>query len=298
MFPSTEDLIMNISFLESTTISTTTTERTTIVFTPTTTRTATANRRLLFTHKPWVYYIFNSSRSSRTTTTTTNLTTKSIKSSSALSSILKTTLPLPTPWYPSDSFLDWLIRHSYTTKFKKSPIKFPLTTQPSTISTQTTSTTRRTSTTTTPIITTTTPIITTTIPITTTTTTESTTRSTKKTSAITTTTKPETTADWFKWPSQQAGFKDDYTDWIEYLPTNHIQTIITSTVTTSTLASISTRHQYQQIGFLATKPNWKVITINTPPAKRDRPQQRPSVNERNAVGIQNNGINNLIYLSK
>jgi hypothetical protein len=239
-----------------------------------------------------VYYIFNSSRSSRTTTIAINITTKSITSSSALSSILKTTLPLPTPWYPPGGPLDWLWTwQPYTTKFKKSPTKFPLTTQPSTISTQTTTTTRRTTTTSTPIITTT-------IPRTTTTTTESTTRSTHKPSAITTTTKPETTVDLFKWPSKHAGFKEDYTDWVKYFPTNHIQTIITSTVKTSTLASMSTRHQYQQIGFLPTKPNWKVITINTPPAKRDHPQQHPGVNERNAVGIQNNGMNNLIYLSK
>ena len=276
---------MNISVLETTTTTTTTTERTTIVFTSTsisttTTRTATAHRRLLFTHKPWVYYSFGNSQSS---TTTIHPTIKSITPSSALSLIGKTTLPMPTPWYSPAGPYDWWQWQWHTTKFQKSPMSIHSTTQPPTTSTQTTSTTRQTSTTTT--------------------TTASTTHSSTKTSTITTTTKYIATVDLFKRPSKQpdstkekpfTDFDEEYHDWLDYFSTNDIQPIITSTVTTSTLISISPRQQYSQMGFLPTKPNSKIVTINTLSSKRQQSQQNPSVSERNAIGTQTNGMYNLI----
>jgi hypothetical protein len=266
---------MNNSHLESTTISTTTTT----TFSTTTTRVATAQQRLLFTHKPWIYY---STTNSPSIPTTTIPSIKSTTPSPTLSSDVKTTLPVPTPWYSPAGPFDWWQWQWYTTKSKQAPITIHSTTQIST-------TTTTTSTTTTTV---------------TTTTTKSTTRLSTKTSTISTSTKQAAaTIDWFKWPTTEPSSinkkplddsDEEYKSWLAYLSTNKIQGIITSTVTISTLLSISPRQKYQQIGYFPTKSNWRIVTINTPANKRQHSQLNPAVSERNAVGIQTNGKSDLI----
>jgi hypothetical protein len=48
------------------------------------------------------------------------------------------------------------------------------------------------------------------------------------------------------------------------------------------------------MGYLPTNLNWNIVTINTPPSKR---QQNSVVSERNAVGTLTNGKNEF-YLIK
>lgn len=267
-----------VSFLEPTTdIMTKSFEETTIDFsstpTPTTTtRTATAHRRLLFTHKPWIYYNFSGSQLLSTSV-------KSIIESEthvpALASNLKTTLPMATPWYSPAGPFDWWQWQWYTTKNRKSSLKIDsiTSTKPtSTTSTQTTTTTRRT-------------------------TTRSTTTGFRLTNR--TSTQSKATIDWFKWPDQTSSsstknsrlddFEKEYKEWVEYLTTDQIQEDVTSTTTANPLTSISPREQYQHMGYLTTKSNWKIVTINTPPAKRQQPSN-PVASERNAIATQTNGM--------
>jgi hypothetical protein len=134
-----------------------------------------------------------------------------------------------------------------------------------------------------------------------------------KTSTTTASAKPKVTADWFKWPYNGVmsnkndppnDVDDQYAHWLEYFTTSEIQEITTSTVITSTLATISPRQHYPQMGDLSTRSNWPLIdrvrTVITPPTKRYHSQQNPGVSERNAV--QMNGKNDLnreeyIYLN-
>jgi hypothetical protein len=117
-------------------------------------------------------------------------------------------------------------------------------------------------------------------------------------------TKHGTTGDRFGWPVTQSSLNgkkpltyadEEYRKWLEFLSNNKIQGIITTTITPTTLISISPRQQYQPIGYFPTKTIWKSVTTNTPQSKRQHPQQNPAVSERNAVGIQTNGKNYLIY---
>ncbi|CAF1117464.1 unnamed protein product [Rotaria sordida] len=320
------------------TTTTTTTTTTTISTSTSTTQTATAHQRLLFTHQPWVFYSSSSSQSFTPTTKTTTIksTIQSSTSSSTLSSmIIKSTLPLPTPWYSPAGPFDWWQWQWYTKKSKTSSINFHYTTQTITTSTQITSTTRKISPTTSTIVITTTTTPSTTVttastlmttisttrltespsttrltkppsttrltePPSTTRLTEppSTTRLTKLPNMITTSSKYEPTADWLQWPYKEIDtnkkdpsdddFEDEYQDWLDYFTASKNQGIITSTVTPSTLISISSEQPYPYLDHIPTKSKWKVITINTPPAKRHHSQPNPGVNERNALGIQSN----------
>jgi len=264
---------MNISFLEPTTMLLTNTKKTTVDFSSTT-RTATAHQRLLFTHKPWIYNNFSSSQLFTITTTTSKSVIKSTIHPSTLSSILKTTVPMPTPWYSPAGPFDWWQWQWYTTKIRKGSKKLH--------------STRRTSTTRTKLAATTTPTTTTTV------------RLTNTTSTIPTTTKSQATLGSFKWSDQTTvstkkepsdEFEDEYKDWIEYFTADPIRDLIKST---STSASIPSREQYQQMGYPPTKSNWKIITINTPPSKRQDPQQNSVVSERNAITTSSNGENEFI----
>ncbi|CAF4338022.1 unnamed protein product, partial [Adineta steineri] len=121
------------------TISMTTTQSTIIVVTSkprfmTKTPTVTANRRLLFTYTPWIYYSFRRSQLSSTTTTTRAPTVTTIVTK--LTSIVTTTMPYPTPLYPRDGSFDFFRQQWLTTKSKSSFINMYSTTQ-------TTSTTRQ-----------------------------------------------------------------------------------------------------------------------------------------------------------
>ncbi|UJR14130.1 hypothetical protein I4U23_001124 [Adineta vaga] len=110
-----------------------------------------------------------------------------------------------------------------------------------------------------------------------------------KKTPIPTSTTDKTNLFWFKSSSKKpSNFVDEnYDDSDQYEPTSKIET----TVTTNSLLSVSPR---QQIDLISTKSNWKVISINTPPVKRYHPQQYPGVSERNAVGIQADGMKNFI----
>ena len=237
----------------------------------TTTRTVTPHRRLLFTHKPWIYYNFSGSN---LFSTTLKPIPKAPVSPSGLSSILNVTVPLATPWYsPADPF-DWWQWQWYTTKRRKLLSKIF-----STTTTTTTTTTRKTTTTTG--------------------TSKVTNRLTNSTSTVPSTTKSKATSSVFKWLDQTTsskkkvftdGFDEEYKDWIEYFTTIQNQKTSTSTkTTTSTLTSTSSLQKHQPLAYFSTKSNAKTVTINTPPAKRQHPQQNPVVNERNAVAIPTNG---------
>jgi hypothetical protein len=244
--------------------------------TPITRTAATPHQRLLFTHKPWIYNNFSSSQLF-TITTTSKSVIKSTIHPSTLSSILKPTVPMPTPWYSPAGPFDWWQWQWYTTKIRKASKKLH--------------STRRTSTTRTKLAATTT-------------TTTTTVRLTNKTSAIPTTTKSQATLGSFKWSDQTTvspkkessdEFEDEYKDWIEYFTADPIRDLIKST---STSASIPSREQYQQMGYPPTKSNWKIITINTPPSKRQDPQQNSVVSERNAITTSTNGENEFIFKKK
>jgi hypothetical protein len=260
---------MNISFLDPTTILTSTTQpqstisfSSTTIFT-TTTRAATAHQRLLFTHTPWIYYNFSGSQ---LFTTTSKPAIKSATHPPIISSTTKANLPLPTPWYSPAGPFDWWQWQWYTTGSRQSSLKIDSTKQ---------TTTRKTITT---IRTTTTP------------------RLTNKTTSIPTSTESKATVGWFKMQGTTSSlikkdpsdsFEEEYKDWIEYSTADRIrEKIITSTSTSS-----SSQQQYQQMDYLQTKSNWKIATIITPPAKRQHSQQNPVVSERNAVAIATNGKN-------
>jgi hypothetical protein len=193
-----------------------------------------------------------------------------------LAADLKTTLPMPTPWYSPAGPFDWWQWQWYTTKTRKSSLK-----NHSTKSTKTTTTTSRQTTTTTTRRTTMT---------------RSTTTGFRLTNR--TNTQSKATVDWFKWPGHTSSssttktplddFEKEYKEWIQYLTTDQMQEEITSTVANS-LTSISPRQQYQPMGHLPTKSNWKIVTINTPPAKRQQPSNSVA-SERNAIATQANGM--------
>lgn len=242
-------------------------EDTTMAISTSTSRTATPQQRLLFTHKPWIYHNLNDSKLFRTTTKSKSVI-KSITQPSKLSSTLKTPVPIATPWYSPAGPYDWWQWQWYTTKSRKASRKM--------LSTNTT-------------VVTTTGI-----------------RLTNRTSTIPTSTKSQTTANLFKWADQTTvstiikkttttdEFDAEYKDWLESFTSEKIQEIITST--TSTLGTFTPRDHYQQIGYSPTISNSKIITINTPPAKRQHSQQSPVVSERNALATATNGKK--IYLIK
>jgi hypothetical protein len=272
---------MNMSLLEPAAIFKTTTKPNTLTFSskpiP---RTVTAHQRLLFTHKPWIYSNFSGSR---LFTATSKPTIKSTTYSPTLSSIIKTTLQSPTPWYSPAGPFDWWQWQWYTTPSQKSPITIH---SPQ----QTTRTISRTSTTSPTVATTTTTAL-----------------LTNKTGTIPTSAKFQATADWFKWPDKTFGSTkkessddsgEEYRDWLEYFTGDKIQEIRTSATTTTTTTSTSTpiplQQQQQQMGYPPMNSNWKIVTINTPPAKRQHSQQSPVVSERNALAMAANGKNEFI----
>ena len=232
-------------------------------------RTIPAEQRLLFTHKPWVYYNFTGfQRHSSTGRSFIRTTTNEGK----LSAALKTTMPLPTPWYSPAGPFDWWQWQWYTTKYRKLSSHNTLTT--------TTTTTARTTRTTTS---------TTSITYRTTTVAHVTNKSNSHNKVI---------LDRFVWPDQLLSstntdrsndFEKEYQDWLEYLTTNGIQEILTSTTLSSTSTPIVTREEYPQINSLSTKPSWRLVTVDTPPSKRQH-QSNSLSSDRNAISMQPNGM--------
>ena len=250
-------------------------------------------------------------------------TIKSTNHSSAVPSTIKTTLPLPTPWYSPAGPFDWWQWRWYTKKFKNPSLKIHSTVQPSTINTQTMATVRKTSfspsssstttTTTTTTTTVTTTTTTTTIAVSPTTTTRiiATTKSTSslstKLNRITTNRKQETMTNWFKWLYTEPNvntkqrlndFQEHYKNWLNYFTDNNIKGVLTSTVTTNALVSTSSRQQYSPNKYRMTKSKWKPIIVNTPPAKRYHSQENSDVSQRNAVRTQINGKIGLILFKR
>ena len=202
---------------------------------------------------------------------------------------------------------------------------------PATTATTTTTTTTVTRPTTTTTVATTTQRSSTTTVATTTTTTTSTRTSTTSattikstTKKITTTVKPETSSastgttstvkvvpmDWPNLPFKDSAdmkknplndVDKEYQEWLAYLTTNEIHGIITSTESSKTSLPLSPRQQQQQqqqqqgSSSTSTKSTWpsdhRVVTVNTPPAKRQHSQQSPGVSVRNFIAIPNNGKN-------
>ena len=271
----------------TTTATTTTRKSTTTTSTLVTTRTATPDRRLLFTKRPWIYYSFSNSQSStrilkvagttRSTITTAPITTTT---TSAIFSPIKTTLPVPTPWYLPEGPHDWWQRQWYTPKPRKPSIKVHSKAQYTTTTTsaQTTSTTQRTTTTSSTTITTRTTLSSTTV--------QSTIRLVNKT--ISTSTTQKSAIVWFKSSTKKPDiFANSYDDLGILKQTSHLETLA------KTNPIISTSTEKQMIS-MTTKSNWRLVTVNTPPAKRYHQQQYPVVSERNAVGIQADGRKNFI----
>jgi hypothetical protein len=113
-----------------------------------------------------------------------------------------------------------------------------------------------------------------------------------------TSTQSKATRDWFKWAGQTSkgsaiegridDYEKEYKEWIQYLTTDQNHEEITSqTINPST--SISPRQQYQPMGHLPTKSTWKIVTINTPPAKRQQPSNSV-ISERNPISTLTNGM--------
>lgn len=170
----------------STTSTTTTTQ---------TTSTTSVRKYASSTRKPQLRYT-NSSTTSSTTTTTTSTT-----STSRAPSTMKTTLPLPTPWYPPAGPFDWWQWKWATTQVIKSPSTTPNTTQTSPPTTMTTSSSKST------------------VPV------------TSKTSIAATIRENTTPFDWFQWPHLEftstakgrPDYDDDeYSDWPDYFVTTKI----------------------------------------------------------------------------
>ena len=273
----TTPIITTYKPLESTTI-----EPSTTILTSTTTETVTAEQRLLFTHKPWIYYnpsspkVFTTSTTAAVAATTTTTAIRPVLKSSTnplgLSAMLKTTVPLPTPWYSPAGPYDWWQWQWYTTKVHQLSRKMHLTKQTFTTTATTTTTT--------------------------------TFHLTNKTSTISTNTNSQPTFNWFKSfdrtsiSMKKLPVKDDldeeYKDWIEYFTSDKISELITSTTittttTTTTIISI-TQKPYPPITYPITNSNWKIVTINTPPSKRQHSQQNHIASERNAIATHTNGI--------
>ena len=187
------------------------------------------------------------------------------------------TLPYPTPWYSPAGPFDWWQWQWYTTR-KRKPSKKIISTQPTTTTTITTTTT--------------------TITITTTTTTTSTTTTRQSATHLTNNTNRSPTATpanpWLQWAddavrSTEKTSVDDsareYAEWLESFTTDQLESMLSTTI--SPLAYTSS----EQNEYFRTKSNWKIVTINTPPAKRHHSQQNPTVSERNAIGMSPDGKN-------
>ena len=263
----------------------------------TTTRTATAHRRLLFTHKPWIY---RSSSTARSLTAATEQSTKTSTEPLPVSTaMMKATLPIVTPWYSPAGPFDWWQWQWYTTKSRKASVTIsstvttpttpPSTTTATTTTTSTRSTTVTTVTSTTQRSSTTTTRKTTPTATTTTASTKTSTKTTKTTTATTSsatkkitttiTTEPTSsstratstakavTMDWFKLPFEEAAdvkknpqdnFDKEYKEWLAYLTTNEIQGIMTSTVTSETVLPLSPKQQQQGSSSASTKSTWSL----------------------------------------
>lgn len=229
-------------------------------------RTVTAQQRLLFTHKPWIYYNFTGFQSH---STSGRSFVKSTTQEAKTSTIIKPTPPFPTPWYSPAGPYDWWQWQWYTTRNLKSPSdSYSMTT--------TTTPTRSTRTTT-----------------------KSTTRAktpvsvSNKTNSYT-----KVILDRFVWPDQQLSstdkirsddFEKEYQDWLAYLTTHGIHEVFTTTTMMSTSTPIISREQYPQEDSLPTEPNWKIVTVDTPPSKRQH-QLNSLASERTAIAMQPNGM--------
>lgn len=225
-------------------------------------RTITAQQRLLFTHKPWIYYNFTGFQSH---STSSRSFIKSTTQNAKLSAVIKTTPPIPTPWYSPAGPFDWWQWQWYTTRNPKLPSH----------SRSLTTTIRSTHTTTKSTLRTTTHI-----PVSN--------RTNSDTKVI---------LDRFVWPDQQLSstakihsndFEKEYQDWLEYLTTNGIQDVFTTT-TMSTSTPIISREQYPPLSSLPTEPNWKIVTVDTPPSKRQH-QSNSLASDRTAIAMQPNGM--------
>ena len=257
-------------FTPTTTMTTTTsteemTTRSSTTLLPTTIhRTVTAQQRLLFTHKPWIYYNFTGFQSH---SSSSRSFIKSTTQDAKLSVVIKTTPPLPTPWYSPAGPFDWWQWQWYTTRSLKSlSHSHSMSTTTTTQSTRTT--TRSTPRTTTPI------------PI------------SNKTNSHS-----KVILDRFVWPDQQLSstskirsddFEKEYQDWLEYLTTNGIQDVFTTTPMTTSTPIIS-REQYPPVNSLPTESNWRIVTVDTPPSKRQH-QSNSLTSDRPAIVIQPNGM--------
>ena len=204
---------------------------------------------------------------------------------------------MPTPYYSPSGPFDWWHWYFYSTKAQKPS----LTTHSVKFTTATTTTT---TTTTTKRTTTTSKTTTSTTTTTTTTTRRTTIRTTTANLRLTnkTSTQSKVTLGWPKLPGQTSknsaidgrldDYEKEYEEWRKYLTTDQNQEEMTSTAV-NPLTSVSPRQQYQPIGHLPTKATWKIVTINTPSAKRPQPSNSV-ISERNPVTTLTNGMIRLI----
>ena len=216
----------HLTFLATTTLTTkmSTTSVSSTTSTTQTTWTTSVRQYASSTRKSRLHYT-NSSTVLSTTTTT---------SSSTAPSTVKTTLPLPTPWYPPAGPYDWWQWKWSTTQIIKSASTTPNITHTSTTTTMTTSHLTSTTSSTVPV--------------------------TNKT-AITTAIRENTTPfDWFQWPhleftSTDKGRPDydgeDYSDWPDYFATTKIVPEQTSDSPLFFPAERS-RKKFQQMNFFPT----------------------------------------------